>query len=265
MALVQDDHVIQAFAADTPDEPLDVGVLPRTPGGDHAPLRSPCAAPAAERRRHRYGPDRAADTAGPRPTERRRRPAVRSTAAVGCSVMLKCTTRRRSWARITSTKSTLWVTVGTTKKSRATTSLTWLCRKAFHVGEGGLRGRTRYFSTVDLATSMPSFRSSPTIRGEPHVGFACHIAWMSCADLLGHGGATGRSLLTQAPPVVTKALLLPGDHCAGLDECQGIAPARPEPRQPRPEQAIGRTKARAINGLLVDRQLMPQGQVFQAQ
>jgi hypothetical protein len=29
MSLVQDDHVIQAFATDAPDEPLDVGVLPQ--------------------------------------------------------------------------------------------------------------------------------------------------------------------------------------------------------------------------------------------
>ena len=35
MALVQDDHVVQAFAADTPDQPLDVWILPRTPWGDH--------------------------------------------------------------------------------------------------------------------------------------------------------------------------------------------------------------------------------------
>ena len=34
MALVQDDHVVQAFAADTPDQPLDVRILPRTPWGD---------------------------------------------------------------------------------------------------------------------------------------------------------------------------------------------------------------------------------------
>jgi hypothetical protein len=85
------------------------------------------------------------------------------------------------------------------------------------------------------------------------------------ANLLGHGGASGGSLLTQAPPIVTKALLLPGDHRAGLDKGQGIAPARPEPSQPRPEHPIGRTEARAINSLLVDRQLMPQCQVFQAQ
>ena len=29
----------------------------------------------------------------------------------------------------------------------------------------GGRHHTRYFSTVDLVTSMPTFRSSPTIRG----------------------------------------------------------------------------------------------------
>src|SRR5262245_39910163 len=34
MSLVQDDHVVQALATDTPDEPLDIGVLPRTVWGD---------------------------------------------------------------------------------------------------------------------------------------------------------------------------------------------------------------------------------------
>jgi hypothetical protein len=34
MALVQDDHVIEALTTDTPDQPLDVRILPRTPGGD---------------------------------------------------------------------------------------------------------------------------------------------------------------------------------------------------------------------------------------
>ena len=87
--------------------------------------------------------------------------------------MLTCTMRRRSCANMMSTKSIWHVTVGTAKKSQAIRSWTWLCRNAFHVGEDGLRTLGRYFSTVDLATSMPSFRSSPTIRGEPHVGFDC--------------------------------------------------------------------------------------------
>jgi hypothetical protein len=36
---------------------------------------------------------------------------------------LKCTMRRRSWAKITHTKSTLKVTVGTVKKSQATKAI----------------------------------------------------------------------------------------------------------------------------------------------
>ena len=50
------------------------------------------------------------------------------------------------------TKSTLKVPVGTVKKSHATRSWTWFVRKAFHVGEDGLRTFGRYFSTVDFAT-----------------------------------------------------------------------------------------------------------------
>jgi hypothetical protein len=34
MALVQDDHVVQAVEADTPNQPFDVGILPRTPGSN---------------------------------------------------------------------------------------------------------------------------------------------------------------------------------------------------------------------------------------
>ena len=35
MSLVQDDDMVQAFTADTPDQAFDIGVLPGTPGGDH--------------------------------------------------------------------------------------------------------------------------------------------------------------------------------------------------------------------------------------
>src|SRR6266403_3514376 len=34
MSLMQDDHVVQAFAADAPNQPFDVWILPRTPRGD---------------------------------------------------------------------------------------------------------------------------------------------------------------------------------------------------------------------------------------
>src|SRR5262247_2618412 len=35
MALVQDDDMVQAFPADTPNQPLYIRILPRTPRGDH--------------------------------------------------------------------------------------------------------------------------------------------------------------------------------------------------------------------------------------
>jgi hypothetical protein len=59
------------------------------------------------------------------------------------------------------------------------------------VGEG--RGRlTRYFSTVDLATSIPIFRSSPTIRGDPQSGLAVDICRISARTSFGTAGRPGR-------------------------------------------------------------------------
>jgi len=47
---------------------------------------------------------------------------------------------------------------------------------SFLKGEPGRIGSfccgTRYFSTVDFATSIPSLRNSPTICGDPHTGLA---------------------------------------------------------------------------------------------
>ena len=51
MWLVQDDHVVEAFATDTPDEPFDVGILPGTSGRDqhlfdpHVPYSLPKVRP----------------------------------------------------------------------------------------------------------------------------------------------------------------------------------------------------------------------------
>jgi hypothetical protein len=48
--------------------------------------------------------------------------------------------------------------------------LIWFFRNVFQVGEGAFPDRTRYLSTVDFATLMPSFPNSPTMRGVPHNG-----------------------------------------------------------------------------------------------
>jgi hypothetical protein len=50
------------------------------------------------------------------------------------------------------------------------------------------------------------------------------------ADFLGHSGATGGPLLTQAPPVVAKSLALPCDDRARLDE-NAKAPCQPDQRR----------------------------------
>jgi len=82
------------------------------------------------------------------------------------------------------------------------------------------------------------------------------------ADLFGNRWTARRAWLAQLSPVVAKALALPGDHRPGLDEDQGIKPTPPKPGQPPPEHPIGPPEARAIDSLFVDRQLVPQGQVF---
>ena len=64
--------------------------------------------------------------------------------------------------------------------------------------------------------------------------------------------------------MVAKPLALPGNDGTRLHECQGGFPARLEAGEPHPEEAIAQTEPRAMDRLLVDGSLMPQGQVFQA-
>jgi hypothetical protein len=96
-----------------------------------------------------------------------------------------------SCARITRTKSTRNVMVGTVQKSRATRSCMGFLRNVSHVGDRGFRWCSRYFSTVDLATSKPSVRSAPTIRGVPYVGLDRHMAWISARSFLARAGRLG--------------------------------------------------------------------------
>src|SRR5688572_2167864 len=100
---------------------------------------------------------------------------------------------------MTKTKSTRKCTVGTVKKSQATMSVRWLFRKDRHVGDDGILSRGRYASTVDLATSMPILWSSPTMRGEPHVGLQRHISWMSSRTALATVGRPGLPLTLKRP------------------------------------------------------------------
>ena len=59
------------------------------------------------------------------------------------------------------------------------------------MGEGGLRRRTMYFSTVDLGYSMPILRNSPTMCGAPQSGLADDIRRMRSRTCLGIVGRPG--------------------------------------------------------------------------
>ena len=82
--------------------------------------------------------------------------------AVGASVTLTWTTRRRSCARTTKTNNTSNIPVGPVKTSTETSVPTWLARKVRPVCDGGgVRRRTKYLETVAWETSRPSFWSWP--------------------------------------------------------------------------------------------------------
>jgi len=80
-------------------------------------------------------------------------------------------------------------------KSIETISLAWFSRKLRHVWLGGFFVRTMYFSTVDFDALIPSFASSPTICGEPQVGFIADMVRISSWTSLGVAGRPGLPFL----------------------------------------------------------------------
>ena len=98
-------------------------------------------------------------------------------------------------------------------------------------------------------------RRTPRWVGAPHI--LDELTHFSCDDRTPRLAA-----LTQTPPIVSKALLLPGDDRTGLNELQNLLPARPQAREPDPEQAIAWPKPRSGDALLLNGNLMSQGDEF---
>jgi hypothetical protein len=178
MARVPDDHLIQACAANTPDAPLDGGVLPRTSWGNQhffdshplhtLPKRGPIdPVPIAQQIPRGLVPRKGSHHLVSRPQRR------------GVFRDVRMDDAAPFMGQDEQDEEHFVGPVGTTKKSRDTNSCIWFFKKVFHGGDDGLRSRTRHVSTVDLAVSMPSLRSSPMIWGEPHVGFACYMSRIS--------------------------------------------------------------------------------------
>src|SRR5437588_9972873 len=118
MPFADHDVVVQAFASHRAEHPLGIRVLPRRAGRNDGLLdvqqpglmRKSFSIDLVSVPNQIPGPSSSAHASS---SWR----AVHS--AVGCSVTLKCTSRRRLWVRITSTNNTRKVAVGTVNKSNA--------------------------------------------------------------------------------------------------------------------------------------------------
>src|SRR5216117_2136495 len=183
--------------------------------------------------------------------------------AVGCSVTLKCTSRRRSWFSTTSTNRTRNVAVGTVKKSNAIRSLAWFFKNARHACDGGLRGRSIYLETVACDTARPSFSSSPWILGAPQrIGAADPPNEIS--ELRPDRGPTA-SASTLPRPVAPEPLPVPADHGLWPHQLQRIPPALPEPRQHNPEDPVHSREPWPRLARLPHGELLPKREVLQRQ
>jgi hypothetical protein len=101
--------------------------------------------------------------------------------------------------------------------------------------------------TVDLATSMPGLRSSPTIRGAPQVGFACHIVRIKSRMSLAIAGRPGlpcwfrhrqcsrKRLRCQAIPV-----------CGWTNAKASFQPSHSRASHAQNRRSVGRSRGRAM-------------------
>jgi len=110
-----------------------------------------------------------------------------------------------------------------------------------------LRGRTRYLLTVVSSMSMPSFDSSPRIRGAPQSGILPAHGTDQLGRLWRYRRLAGAGVVT-FPVQKTETLTAPGDHRLGFDDHQRGAPIDLNVRQPngdsdqwRPAWAVRRS------------------------
>src|ERR1700680_4599236 len=98
--------------------------------------------------------------------------------------------------------------------SMAAMPIASLRRKLRHVGEGVPNRRTMYFATVAWLTLIPSFKSSPWMRGAPHSGLALFICRMRSRTSRSTDGRPDPERQRQEP----EALSVPLDHGGWLHQ-----------------------------------------------
>ena len=108
-----------------------------------------------------------------------------------------------------------------------------------------------------MGYTLSFMRMPPQGIGTPHVSD-------EVAHFLRNGRTSRRTSPAELSPVISEPFLLPSQYSARLHELQSILPAPPEARQPDPEEAIRWTELGTLDGALIDGELMPQRDVFEA-
>jgi len=78
-------------------------------------------------------------------------------------------------------------------------------------------------------------------------------------------GPAAELLAGLPPPVEPEALTMSANHRGRLDDQQGRLPARPYPRQPRPQDPVAPPEFEPLDGTLQYAELVTQGQVLGGQ
>src|SRR2546426_2630967 len=183
--------------------------------------------------------------------------------AVGCSVTLKCTSRRRSWLSTTSTNRTRKVAVGTVRKSNATILGVVFQKPAPRLRrrpprpEHVLRHRRLRYRQAQLQQLAMDPRRTPERIG------ATHPPNQASELRLDRGPTASASTLPR--PVALEPLPVPADHGRWPHHLQRIPPARPEPRQHDPEDPVHSRQPWPRLARLEHGKLLPKREVLQRQ
>jgi len=115
------------------------------------------------------------------------------------------------------------------------------------------------FST-DLEAQLSELTLNPHA---PPAGVLASEALNEQSELWGEAWPTRSAASALPGPVASLASAVPADYGVGLDEDERGAPGRPDPREPRPEQAVRGREARSPGRASEHSELLPQGEVLQ--
>jgi len=105
-------------------------------------------------------------------------------------------------------------------------------------GSGSRGARFIQREIVRSETSKPSIRSSPWMRGAPHVGFSTTIRKINSRTSSTSVVSDGPPDLGDQLPVQTESAPVPTHHGFGPDRNEGLLPSGPESADGDPEEFV---------------------------